>query len=429
MDATNLKTESNLTFSNHAVNVGQRHTATTYSVAACLARLADFEWQRSCECVRRFSPIIGPLGSWRTLCEGGWTGSVPPDLPNLDPELVPPTPQVERSEGLRPIEEDARQTEATTSTAPTNVAPEPPEPQQQLHVPPPGYSTNPVSPSWSSTDPPRGNQSTHNSPTLTRQALTSSNNPSTITLSSTAHEAPTTPAAEALEPPRTQFVDNSGSVRSLSAFPSPPTHFPIPPARSPIRQQSSLSQSNLEFPSSTQLAESPVSANDDLPGVSDHEALSSRSGTLKDYIQNSGPPSPEQRFREQPSIPEEVEPNHTRSSATRESYRPMPVRSQTSLPAEAPYHTSRPIETGQRASSSTDIKILNARMYRDEYREGPPGREFGVLNSPSKSRTIEDYKHSKLIDHMDTGTSASGSIVAAMRNRYSSTVRFTLFST
>ncbi|KAF8910676.1 hypothetical protein CPB84DRAFT_1646080, partial [Gymnopilus junonius] len=69
---------------NHTRTVTQKHTTTTYSVAACLSRLADTEWQRSCECVRRFSPTVGPLGQWRSLCEGGWTGQVPPNLPDLD---------------------------------------------------------------------------------------------------------------------------------------------------------------------------------------------------------------------------------------------------------------------------------------------------------------------------------------------------------
>ena len=53
-----------------------------YNIAASFARVADGEWMRSCESVRRFSAAVGPLGQWRALSEGGWQGPVPPDLPD-----------------------------------------------------------------------------------------------------------------------------------------------------------------------------------------------------------------------------------------------------------------------------------------------------------------------------------------------------------
>ena len=56
--------------SNHAVAVTQRHSDTLFSVAACLARVADAEWLRACEGVRRMSPCAGAVGEWRALCEG-----------------------------------------------------------------------------------------------------------------------------------------------------------------------------------------------------------------------------------------------------------------------------------------------------------------------------------------------------------------------
>ncbi|ETW82965.1 hypothetical protein HETIRDRAFT_54714, partial [Heterobasidion irregulare TC 32-1] len=79
---------------NHSLMVSQRNTAITYSVAACLSRVADAEWLRSTEDVRRFSPLVGPLGEWRTLCEAGWTGSLPGDLPDVSapPERTQPRP-------------------------------------------------------------------------------------------------------------------------------------------------------------------------------------------------------------------------------------------------------------------------------------------------------------------------------------------------
>ncbi|KAH8994829.1 hypothetical protein EDB92DRAFT_1847629 [Lactarius akahatsu] len=54
------------------------------SVAATLSRVAEAEWLRSAERIRRFSPLIGQLGEWKALCEGGWTGPIPGDLPDVD---------------------------------------------------------------------------------------------------------------------------------------------------------------------------------------------------------------------------------------------------------------------------------------------------------------------------------------------------------
>lgn len=59
-----------LSHSNHSLLVTQRHLATLYSLAACLSRVADAEWLRTCEGVRRVSPNIGQVGEWRVLCEG-----------------------------------------------------------------------------------------------------------------------------------------------------------------------------------------------------------------------------------------------------------------------------------------------------------------------------------------------------------------------
>lgn len=72
------------TTSNHSVFVNQRNISITYAVAACLSRVADAEWLRSIEDVRRFSPLVGQLGEWRSLCEGGWMGALPGNLPDLN---------------------------------------------------------------------------------------------------------------------------------------------------------------------------------------------------------------------------------------------------------------------------------------------------------------------------------------------------------
>jgi hypothetical protein len=73
---------------------------------------------------------------------------------------------------------------------------------------------------------------------------------------------------------------------------------------------------------------------------------------------------------------------------------------------------------------TVEIKPLNLRSHRD--RDSPTTKEFGVLGSdlpsPTKSRTMDNFKYPRSIERTDTGTSTTGSIVAAMRNRYDNNV-------
>lgn len=39
-------------------------------VAVSVCRIADAEWLRACEEVRRVSPTIGSVGEWKAFCEG-----------------------------------------------------------------------------------------------------------------------------------------------------------------------------------------------------------------------------------------------------------------------------------------------------------------------------------------------------------------------
>ncbi|KAG8736936.1 hypothetical protein FRC10_008709 [Ceratobasidium sp. 414] len=68
----------------HETSVSQRHVTTLFAVGASLARVADASWTSACEHVRRAGPHVGRIGQWRSLCEGGWAGAVPEDLPDID---------------------------------------------------------------------------------------------------------------------------------------------------------------------------------------------------------------------------------------------------------------------------------------------------------------------------------------------------------
>ncbi|CCO33329.1 hypothetical protein BN14_07404 [Rhizoctonia solani AG-1 IB] len=67
----------------HETQVSQRHIGVLFAVGASLSRVADACWTGSCEHVKRAGPHIGRIGQWKSLCEGGWAGAVPEDLPDI----------------------------------------------------------------------------------------------------------------------------------------------------------------------------------------------------------------------------------------------------------------------------------------------------------------------------------------------------------
>ncbi|KZT19230.1 hypothetical protein NEOLEDRAFT_984475 [Neolentinus lepideus HHB14362 ss-1] len=187
---------------NHALFITQRYTSTTYSVAATLSRIADAEWLRSCEGVRRFAPTVGQLGEWRALCEGGWMGDVPRDLD--DPDWMAPVSSEELS---------TRAYEARRELAPDdlvrgvgNLAEQgsrtPPGRYTPLEQPPPQY--NPPS-----------------TPTRRQQPSHSSTDGSVSVAERNNKNVNATPDREEGR--------SSPQLASLESFPSPPKHFPLPP--------------------------------------------------------------------------------------------------------------------------------------------------------------------------------------------------------
>lgn len=396
--------------SNHALNITQRHSSTTYSVAACLSRIADAEWLRTCEGVRRFSPTVGHLGEWRALCEGGWTGPVPQDLLDIDQPEQPQSDQ-EPEQVARPKDENRTQASTQGPVIPGNAEPlfasnsrDSTEYQQFGTRPPPGYSSSelehepeyfaPYPDSLQSKQPP--NATLTNGQEQSRQT-------------STRHPP------SSFEPPRPSFVDaNTGSVRSLSAFPAPPTHYPIPPliprqSQTPASLSTESSRSNVNFPSSMpRLTESPLpeGPEDVTPELTDQPpSAQSHRGTQ--------PPSPEQRYQGRPQG-SEVSSSASPYVSESEGKRALPVRSQTSLPTP----------TDSRIGSGAGMLSISPNRTTNRSDSLGDEREFGIIGrkeeSTPKARTMEIVKP-KGVERTDTGES-SGSIVAAMRNRYSNTV-------
>lgn len=373
--------------SNHAVFVSQRHTSTTYCVAAGVSRVADSEWLRSCEEVRRFSPSVGQLGEWRALCEGGWTGPVPQGLPDFDQISSQPSSSQTGSDG--PLDpRDSRNSQAVDN--------------REQH--PTGLVSN-------------GSEQGHGqSPNRTQQPyLQSHNRPS---------------PQDALQPPRAPFNDDRmnslASITSLTAFPSPPTHFPIPPAfttsdeqrhQQPPSYPSSTAQSrpppssvtNAPAPSLARVTESPTHLEDEQrnANVSGTDGTRSLHPGLEDVPATSAQPEKIQEISE--PVNEQDTFRTGNSTHTNFPQRPQSPQRQASLKAGA---DSAPLEKAPSGSSSASIA-----QGRGDYL--PDDHEFGVRDRSEaqlKSRSVDALKSKD--PQRSNSSASSGSVVAAMRSRY-----------
>ncbi|KAG0706762.1 hypothetical protein DFH29DRAFT_117143 [Suillus ampliporus] len=330
---------------NHALLVTQQHTLTTYSVAACLSRVADAEWVRTCESIRRFSPSIGPLGEWRALCEGAWTDPLPDDLRDVSP---PPA-------------------------------------QTQ----PPNWGVT----EWGQNTPPGKQQY-----------------PASLSFPSQNHSVD----LERPRPPFSSNEHNQGSINSittLSAFPFPPTHFPVPLAANEAelhRQRTQMQSLQVPQPNQTAqqtylLSESPKpieSTLSDTPTFADSfRSASASQGPIT-------PPSSQYMYSD--NHPEERMPHEKVGSV-------VSMGSQKVL--EQSREEAKPHQPSLIAQAISSEKTLVSKQP-----EQPPPGEFGASaesRSAFKSRSIDAAK--RALERTDSSVS-NVSVVAAMRNRYSRTI-------
>lgn len=228
--------------SNHALFVTQRHTATLYSVTSSIARAADAEWARACDCVRRFAPVIGRIGECRAYLEGGWTAGVPEVFKNPNPN---PTSNSNSSpEGGEASVPAERET--------------PEKAVDEMGVVRPGIAIGIAKDASGSGE---TDSSAHRSsaPTYTSSPSYGYGSVTTPSSSSSSHQLPYSPPSappslpsRARPPPTSYFpsaplerlnTDSVRSIESLSSFPTPPTHFPLPAmAQLPVSAASPLTR-------------------------------------------------------------------------------------------------------------------------------------------------------------------------------------------
>ncbi|TFK47745.1 hypothetical protein OE88DRAFT_1665358 [Heliocybe sulcata] len=376
---------------NHALFITQRYTFTTYSAAAYLSRIADGEWLRSCEGVRRFAPTIGQLGEWRALCEGGWTGDIPKDLP--DPDV-----------GLSGKEYEAQRALATDDMIQGTVADQGPGiPSGQynpLEQPPPQYNppTTPTGrqqPSHSSTD---GSASI-----AERQNKSLNANP---------------------DRERDDLQAQGRSSPTLEAFPDPPKHFPLPPLgpssptklsldraqdahqqqprtepQSQSQSQGSSSVSHASFTTLPRLAESPL---EELPSdMPEAIAVERNTTTNTNGHAPSGPPVTK----------DEASANSTETSPPPNSSASDNINFDITSPKRRPLPelSSYQQEQSRRVSAREKESYPNGDFLDD--------RELGVQTTGSASGEGSASGKGRDSGRRDSLTS-NGSIVATMRSRY-----------
>ncbi|OCH94874.1 hypothetical protein OBBRIDRAFT_788874 [Obba rivulosa] len=383
---------------NHALFVTHRHSMTMYSLAACLSRVADAEWLRSCEGVRRFAPNVGQLGEWRALCEGGWSGPLPPNLADVESHEG-------HTDTLRtPLssDKDARAESDSGSRAVTPFLEKPApdyssrNPSEQGHV-----SSRAATPSSQSPNPPPHYFSaSHEQPA----------------------DAPTTTDTQSEPKERA----SKSSLASLDSFPSPPTHFPLPPVNgvkslSGPTSPSTSKEFKDESPSTSQTSSSVTP----FPRVVE-SPIPEDPNEMQTPPLTAGSLSPAQRdevltpISQVPSSSSDTRPTDQRGSGisstyTGESaYTGLSALASTSTPsrADAEQHD----DTGQ---SPTVRPKVTATYKKGDYVDDA---EFGVrksMDATAQSKHRASGSISK-IERSDTGKT-NGSIVAAIRDRYART--------
>lgn len=386
-----------------------------YNLASSFSRVADAEWVRSCESVRRFSPTVGTLGRWKALCEGGWSGAYPPDLPGLngsvDQSEAPSSPSGTNDNDSGLAEETTRDLAPPRSDKP---APQ----YSSRNASEQGLASRAVTPGQSPVPPPQYFPST---PAGDQQS----------TDDHSLHGS----TKEAEE--RKSIVDNeerkghSTTLASLAAFPSPPTHYPLPPlpgnkvtaspvhtptqeTHSEISQGSHSSSGLAPFP---RLTDSPAPDSVSTPPLTDD----SRSPATPRTELFTPPPLTSHLPADTPVHDKNRQDSiiHGPQSASQAHVPYTPATRSTSSQSSATPHQEPPqSDRGPRALSESPINQTPSTP--GPYRRGDyaDDAEFGVRRSADQSRPrAAEPSLTRVVERSDTGKS-NGSVVAALRDRY-----------
>lgn len=339
--------------------MSKRHTTVLQQVAGCLSRVAETEWQRSCEEVRRISPHVGSLGEWRSLCEGGWTNPLPRDLPD---------PSVHAARSGTPHKD---------LSVPSN--------QQMLA------------------------NHTGTMPTTRSRAPTPESSP--IEQPQTRHQTSLAPELAQLPEGRN---NSATSLTSLGSFPAPPTHFPLPPVH-PLPQEGVDKTKSTEFAT----GDKGVVTSPPFEGVSpskDSEVPLQPSAPLLDGPSHGSPHTPIPFAGSSP-----VAQSDSKSrTPLRQEKSPQTTDGNVPVSPKREDPESQPPRQIEPTSSSGGISSVRSNPSEQPPPRGDnkDGTEFGVRKANEPARKD---RPAEAVERSDTGRS-NGSMVAALRDRYSRAV-------
>jgi hypothetical protein len=330
------------------------------------ARTAEADWFRACEHVRRSAPVIGPIGESRAFLEGGWAGSSPA-VQNVD--AIP--------------DGEKRSPEGNINITSTSVSF---ENEPRPHGTSPGISS--ISPSQ-----------TH--PTLTENPNlpSQSESQSTSTSASRPSGASATHSPSSFPQPVPPFVtsvnaDSVRSIESLSSFPTPPGHFPIPTLKptgssntTSVNSSASIVGSANEARVAAKLTESPISVNERL----DPEPFSTPALTSDDNSSRSSGHRPATPPTPSPNIRLQVE------------------RDQDTVTVKGVTSNMTVVNAGD-TQPLTLTPVTPVNRYQEEPAATP--RRPGVSSRVERSDSL----------------ASTGSIVASMRNKWDKNVRVNVTS-
>lgn len=197
------------------MTVTQNHTSAIYTIALCISRAADAEWVRACGCVSRFAPLIGRVGELRAYLEGGWLQNIPTFSTSFGYDQGE-TGASQNQNGERVDEMGVRVAQSSSGTDTESSAYYSSAPSLVTSTP----ATKPYAASTptSMSSPP----TPLTPPTSAGTSLPVRSKPMGVSVSG---HPPSSYFPQTLEKLHT---DSVRSIESLSSFPAPPTHFPLP---------------------------------------------------------------------------------------------------------------------------------------------------------------------------------------------------------
>jgi hypothetical protein len=205
--------------------------------------MANAEWLKSCDGVRRFAPSVGKLGEWWSLCEGGLMGAIPQGLPGFEEaENLPRNGNVEDDRVTSATREDVNRTTNNREVSDQSNRGG-------------SSSTEYTSNSDRGRDHPASTVGTSSGQQFSRPKQS---HPTLSIADQTQDNSTSSSGPSSFQDQQNYAYDSERDGGTLASFPTPPTHLPLPFSMSSPTPKHHLlqpqpSKGNIVFPVSLQL--------------------------------------------------------------------------------------------------------------------------------------------------------------------------------